>query len=202
MENLSGVYEGRIVSLGDGNASAFVPLVFGDTTIVISDFLGTPVVGRGWVSFQAGDPEHPVWLSGAFSSDGGGEVVPTDDKTGFTFSQDDVPTATAIGQTWYETDTGHSYVWVDDGTSTQWVMFAPGPGGGSGGSGGTQVLAYVHDQGSVASVWTVNHNLGWYPNVTVIDSAGGTVEGDVAHTTTNQLRLTFSGGFTGKAYLS
>ena len=96
-------------------------------------------------------------------------------------------------------------MWVDDGDSQQWVQFAPGgvSGGGGGSGGGTQVLSFVHNQSTVAATWTVNHNLGWYPNVTVLDSAGGTVvEGDVAHLTTNQLRLTFSGAFTGQAYLS
>ena len=69
---LTGVYEGRIVTVGNGNVTAFVPQVFGDTTITISNFLGTPEVGRGWVTFQAGDPEHPVWLSGLGASSGGG----------------------------------------------------------------------------------------------------------------------------------
>jgi hypothetical protein len=65
VDRLAGVYEGRIVSVGDGNASAFVPQIFGETTIVISNFLGDPALarpGRGLVAFLAGDPEHPVWV--------------------------------------------------------------------------------------------------------------------------------------------
>jgi hypothetical protein len=63
--SLAGVYEGRIVTVGDGNATAFVPQIFGDTTIVISNFLSDPALvqpGKGLVSFLAGDPEHPVWV--------------------------------------------------------------------------------------------------------------------------------------------
>ena len=45
---------------------------------------------------------------------------------GFTFIQDAVPTATKAGDTWYQTSTGDSFLWVDDGSSTQWVQFAPG----------------------------------------------------------------------------
>jgi hypothetical protein len=43
---------------------------------------------------------------------------------GFTFIQDTVPTATAVGQTWWNTATGLSYVWFD----SFWVQFAPGDG--------------------------------------------------------------------------
>ena len=70
MGSLSGVYEGRIVTVGDGNATAFIPQVFGDTTITISNFLVDPLPGKGWVAFQSGDSEHPVWLSGSSGGTG------------------------------------------------------------------------------------------------------------------------------------
>lgn len=73
-----------------------------------------------------------------------------------------------------------------------------GPAGPAGPPGGT----YVHNQGVVASTWVVTHNLGAYPNVTVEDSAGTTVEGEIVHNTVNQLTLTFSAAFSGIAYLS
>lgn len=63
-----------------------------------------------------------------------------DNAVGFTFMQDTVPTATSPGQTWFNTATGASYAWINDGTSTQWVQFAPGGGGGSGKARG--VVAY------------------------------------------------------------
>jgi hypothetical protein len=103
-----------------------------------------------------------------------------------------------VGDTWFNTSSGYSYVWVDDGTSQQWVQFAPGEGGSPTGEG----LSFVHNQAVAASTWTITHELGWFPNVTVIDSGGATVEGDLAHITSSQLRLVFSGAFTGTAYLS
>ena len=63
-------------------------------------------------------------------------------------------------------------------------------------------LSYVHNQGTPASTWVVPHNLGWYPNITVEDSGGSTVEGEVVHDSVNSLTLTFSGAFSGVAYVS
>jgi hypothetical protein len=53
-------------------------------------------------------------------------------------------------------------------------------------------VAYYHTQGTSSAVWVITHNLGWYPNVTVQDSGGSIVEGEI----------TFTGAFSGKAYLS
>ena len=63
-------------------------------------------------------------------------------------------------------------------------------------------IAYAHTQGSASATWTINHNLDFYPNVTVADSAGTIVEGEIAYTSRNQIVLTFSAAFSGKAYLS
>jgi hypothetical protein len=66
----------------------------------------------------------------------------------------------------------------------------------------TPELAYAHTQGTSSATWTINHNLDFYPNVTVVDSAGTIVEGEIAYTSRNQIVLTFSAAFSGKAYLS
>lgn len=50
---------------------------------------------------------------------------------------------------------------------------------------------------NVASTVTVTHNLGKYPVVSVFDSAGSQVEGDVTYTTLNQLTVSFSAPFSG-----
>lgn len=68
--------------------------------------------------------------------------------------------------------------------------------------GPSQVVAYVHNQGTASATWNITHNLGWNPNVTVQDSAGGIVEGEIAYTNINSLVLTFTSAFSGKAYLS
>lgn len=75
-----------------------------------------------------------------------------------------------------------------------------GPKGDTGEPSGP--IAYAHTQGVSNSVWVIQHNLGFYPNVTVVDSAGTIVEGEIEYTDVNNIRLTFSDSFSGKAYLS
>jgi hypothetical protein len=65
-----------------------------------------------------------------------------------------------------------------------------------------QALAYEHTQGAVSSSWVINHNLGFKPNVTVVDSAGTIYEGEITYTNSNSLTVSFSQAFSGKAYLS
>jgi hypothetical protein len=63
--------------------------------------------------------------------------------------------------------------------------------------------SYEHIQGTAASVWTIPHNLGFNPNVTVIDSSGTIYEGEIAYNNNrNSLTVTFTASFSGKAYLS
>jgi hypothetical protein len=66
---------------------------------------------------------------------------------------------------------------------------------------------FTFTQSSVASTWTINHNLGKFPSVTVVDSGESVVKGVVVYNTLNQITITFFGGgsalaFSGKAYLN
>ena len=61
---------------------------------------------------------------------------------------------------------------------------------------------YVHTQGASSATWTVNHNLGKYCSVMVVDSAGTVVVGAVTYNSINQMTLTFSSAFAGKAYFN
>lgn len=61
---------------------------------------------------------------------------------------------------------------------------------------------YRHVQGSPSATWTVTHNLGKRPAVSVVDSAGSLVEGDISYTNDNTAVLTFVGAFSGEAYFS
>ena len=61
--------------------------------------------------------------------------------------------------------------------------------------------SYFHTQGSAANVWTVTHNLGFRPDVAVTDTGGSVVVGAVAHTSLNELQITFSAAFAGFANL-
>lgn len=63
-------------------------------------------------------------------------------------------------------------------------------------------LTYTHQQSSASSQWLVDHGMGKYPSVTVVDSAGDQVEGDVEYVDTSSLRIVFSAAFAGRAYLN
>ena len=63
-------------------------------------------------------------------------------------------------------------------------------------------VSYEHMQGAASSSWSITHNLGFKPNVTVIDSAGNIVEGEIAYTNSNSLTVSFSSAFSGTAYIS
>lgn len=58
---------------------------------------------------------------------------------------------------------------------------------------------YLHDQMAPAASWYVNHNLGKYPSVTVLDSAKTEVEGAVEHLSINSLVVSFTNAFAGSA---
>lgn len=79
-----------------------------------------------------------------------------------------------------------------------------GPEGPQGPQGipGASNSSYVHNQLDPSDTWTIVHNLQMYPNIVVIDSAGSVVEGDRQYTDNNTVVLTFSGAFSGVAYLS
>jgi hypothetical protein len=63
-------------------------------------------------------------------------------------------------------------------------------------------VAYHHTQNTSSNTWTITHNLSFYPNVTVADSGGSIVEGEIAYTSTNALTIRFTASFSGQAYLS
>jgi len=63
-------------------------------------------------------------------------------------------------------------------------------------------LSHTHAQSVASNTWTIVHGLQFIPNMTVVDSAGSVVEGDYSYPDENKVIATFSGAFTGKAYLS
>lgn len=62
--------------------------------------------------------------------------------------------------------------------------------------------SYIHNQSTAASTWTISHNLGFFPSVNVVDNGGNMVIGDVLYITENQVSISFSASFGGKAYFS
>ena len=63
-------------------------------------------------------------------------------------------------------------------------------------------VAYQHTQGTTSSSWVIQHNLGFYPNIVVQDSANSIVEGEIVYDSVNQVTLNFQAAFSGMAYLS
>jgi len=61
---------------------------------------------------------------------------------------------------------------------------------------------YTFTQLSPAMIWTITHNLNTYPSVTIVDSAGSQVVGDISYVSINQITITFTTTFAGKAYLN
>ena len=62
--------------------------------------------------------------------------------------------------------------------------------------------SYVHVQSHAAKVWVVKHDLDKMPAVVVKDSAGNTVIGESEYVDKNTVILSFSGAFSGKAFLN
>lgn len=63
-------------------------------------------------------------------------------------------------------------------------------------------ITYTYNQQSPSAKWTIQHNLGKHPSVTVVDSAGTVVVGDVQYIDDNIIEVSFSGAFIGTAYLN
>lgn len=61
---------------------------------------------------------------------------------------------------------------------------------------------YTHDQISSSQEWVIHHSLGKYPSVTIIDSAGTIVIGDIEYESKYKITVRFSTNFSGKAFLN
>ena len=97
---------------------------------------------------------------------------------------------------------GSSYIYkfavpstgVDPLIPTHWDVLA--------GAGTSGDKTYNHVQSVAASIWTINHNLGKFPSVTVVDSGGTQIEGDVVYDDPDNVTVSFSSPFGGKAHLN
>lgn len=82
----------------------------------------------------------------------------------------------------------------------QVLTYEAGSGKWHGAANGSADKNYVHPQGSAASTWNVAHNLGKRPAITIVTSAGDVVMGEIHYVDDNNVTLTFSSAFSGKAY--
>jgi hypothetical protein len=69
------IYQARAVSVSTTALTVLVPQVFGDVPINVTDFIGTPDRGMGWIFFQAGKADFPVWLGEVGAAGGGGDTA-------------------------------------------------------------------------------------------------------------------------------
>lgn len=74
-------------------------------------------------------------------------------------------------------------------------------------------VRFVHTQSSVPTVqasgtyagfyiWTINHNLNFYPNITVFDSGNSIVETHISYSNANTAIIVMNSAISGTAYLS
>lgn len=61
---------------------------------------------------------------------------------------------------------------------------------------------YIHNQITPLSTWNIEHNLNKFPSVSIVDTANNIAIGDIQYTDSNNIILTFSFEFSGKAYLN
>ena len=71
----------------------------------------------------------------------------------------------------------------------------------------TSNVTYTYPVTTAADTWTITHNLGRFPSVTVVDTAGSIMTGAVIYNSANQLTVTFfsegsAEAVSGKAYLN
>lgn len=61
---------------------------------------------------------------------------------------------------------------------------------------------YTYEQIQPLALWTITHSMEKYPSVTVVDSAGSVVIGEIHYVSLDELTVAFIGAFSGKAYLN
>jgi hypothetical protein len=61
---------------------------------------------------------------------------------------------------------------------------------------------YIHNQIIGSAIWNINHNLNKFPSIMVTDSGNNVIVGDIQYVDSNNVIVSFTGSFSGKAYLS
>lgn len=77
-------------------------------------------------------------------------------------------------------------------------IITEGPQGKSGEPG----TSFTFTQSTPATIWTINHNLGFKPSVELLNTGSKEIEGDVLHTSSNQVVVYFTGPIAGLARLN
>ena len=61
---------------------------------------------------------------------------------------------------------------------------------------------FMYEQLTPTARWEIEHPLDKYPSVTIVDSAGSVVVGDIEYIDASKVILNFQAAFTGKAFLN
>ena len=69
-------------------------------------------------------------------------------------------------------------------------------------NGGAGAASYLHTQSVASATWTVNHNLGYRPAVSVLSVGGMLMLAEVQHTSVNQAVVYFDQPTSGQAACS
>lgn len=80
---------------------------------------------------------------------------------------------------------------------TETMIIELGMQGPPGIAGGT---VYTHVQSAAADVWTINHNLGRYPAITLLSPGLAEFIGEIVHTSINQAIAYLATPYTGIAH--
>ena len=67
---------------------------------------------------------------------------------------------------------------------------------------GVEGYEYTFNQSAAASTWIITHNLGRFPSVSTVDSAGSIINGAITYDNENQITVVFTSATSGKAYLN
>jgi hypothetical protein len=141
----------------------------------------SPTVAGGWTSTKPYAPNHMVYVGVVAKKAGNGAVM-------------------VKVQNGYELPEIHD-VLITSPTNGQALIYDSTVGLWKNGNAALSGV-YTHTQGPASATWTIPHNLSFKPNVTIEDSGGGIIEGDVVYTDNNNLTITFTVASSGKAYLS
>jgi hypothetical protein len=69
-------------------------------------------------------------------------------------------------------------------------------------NGGAGAASYLHPQPTASATWTINHNLGYRPAVSVLSVGGMLMLAEVQHTSVNQAVVYFDQPTSGQAACS
>ena len=156
--------------------------------------------GDGWTPAGGGGPQGPIGPQGPPGQDGAtgatGATGPKGDPgdqgpAGSPVGEGPDPYQALPGELWWDSDYPDiNYITEEEAD----LRYEPKSGGSA--------TTYTHVQSVAAATWTVAHNLGYNPSLTVVDSSGQQVHGAVTYVDTNTITVGFAGAMGGTAYCS